>query len=99
MRGVGCIDKQSRQTGNGFMPGFRDNQRIGEAKPMLQLRLGEVQLSAIQKGETFGRMLSNELEQGDILSGVRFGLALLAYTDILLCSIETIRSIPRTARF
>lgn len=32
-------------------------------------------------------MLYDELEQEDILSGVRGGLALLAYSDILLCSI------------
>ncbi len=41
-------------------------------------------------------MLYNELEQGDILSGVRFGLALLAYTDILLCSIWAIHKIRQT---
>jgi hypothetical protein len=41
-------------------------------------------------------MLYNELEQGDILSGVRFGLALLAYTDILLCSIWVIHRIRQT---
>ena len=39
-------------------------------------------------------MLYNELEQGDILSGVRFGLALLAYTDILLCNL--LGQIPRS---
>src|SRR2546421_4293297 len=44
-------------------------------------------------------MLYNELEQGDILSGVCFGLALLAYRDILLCSIETIRRIQITVIF
>ena len=41
-------------------------------------------------------MLYNELEQGDILSGVRWRLALLAYTDILLCSIWAIRRIRQT---
>ena len=41
-------------------------------------------------------MLYNELEQGDILSGVCFGLALLAYTDILLCSIWAIHKIRQT---
>jgi hypothetical protein len=50
------------------MPGFRDNQRIREAKHMLQLRLGQTQLHTTQKGQEFGRMLYNELEQGDILS-------------------------------
>jgi hypothetical protein len=41
-------------------------------------------------------MLDNELDQGDILSGVRFGLALLAYADILLCSIWAIHRIRQT---
>jgi hypothetical protein len=41
-------------------------------------------------------MLYNELEQGDSLSGVRWRLALLAYTDILLCSIWAIRRIRQT---
>ena len=41
-------------------------------------------------------MLYNELEQGDILSGVRLRLALLAYTDILLCSIWAIHRIRQT---
>ena len=41
-------------------------------------------------------MVYNELEQGDILSGVRFGVALLAYTDILLCSIWAIHKIRQT---
>src|SRR2546422_425702 len=37
------------------MPGFRDNQRIHEAKHMLQLRLGQTQLHPTQKGQEFGR--------------------------------------------
>ena len=41
-------------------------------------------------------MLYNELEQGDILSGVRWRLALLAYTDILLYSIWAMRRIRQT---
>ena len=41
-------------------------------------------------------MLYNEFEQGDILSGVRFRLALLAYRDILLCSIWSIHKIRQT---
>ena len=41
-------------------------------------------------------MLYNELEQGDILSGVCWQVALLAYTDILLCSIWAIRRIRQT---
>src|SRR5215813_9260828 len=53
-------------------------------------------MQTTQKHQEFGRMLYNELEQGDILSGVRFGLALLAYTDILLCSIWVIHSIRQT---
>ena len=87
LRGVGGIDNEAIQTGNGFMPCFRHNQRIGEAQHMLPLRLAQTQVQTTQKGQECGRMLYNELEQGDILSGVRFGLALLAYTDILLCSI------------
>ena len=54
---------------------------------MLPLWLAQTQVQTTQKGQQLGRMLYNELEQGDILSGVRFGVALLAYTDILLCSI------------
>ena len=41
-------------------------------------------------------MLYKELEQGDILSGVCCGLALLAYTDILLCSIWAIHKIRQS---
>src|SRR5262245_49388575 len=41
-------------------------------------------------------MLYNELEQGDILSGVRCRLALLAYSDILLCSIWAIHKIRQS---
>src|SRR5262249_29911569 len=41
-------------------------------------------------------MLYNELAQGDILSGVRWRLACLAYTDILLCSIWAIHRIRQT---
>src|SRR5512145_2684319 len=41
-------------------------------------------------------MVYNELEQGGILSGIRFGLALLAYTDILLCSIWSFYKIRQT---
>jgi hypothetical protein len=41
-------------------------------------------------------MLDNKLDQGDILSGVRFGLALLAYADILLGSIWAIHRIRQT---
>jgi hypothetical protein len=44
MRGVGCLDTKSRQAGKGFLPGFRDHQRIGEAQHMLQLRRGEASL-------------------------------------------------------
>ena len=69
------------------MPRFGDHQRIGETKHMLPLGLAQTQVQTTQKGQQLRRMLYNELEQGDILSGVRFGLALLAYTDILLCSI------------
>jgi hypothetical protein len=41
-------------------------------------------------------MLYNELEQGDILSEVRIGLATIAYADILLRSIWVIHKIRQT---
>ena len=41
-------------------------------------------------------MLYNELEQEDILSGVRLRLATIAYADILLCSIGTRHKIRQT---
>ena len=41
-------------------------------------------------------MVYNELEQGDILSEVRVGLATIAYTDILLRSIWAIFKIRQT---
>ena len=41
-------------------------------------------------------MVYNELEQGDILSEVRVGLAPIAYTDILLRSIWAIYKIRQT---
>jgi len=41
-------------------------------------------------------MVYNELEQGDILSEVRVGLAPIAYTDILLRSIWAIFTIRQT---
>lgn len=43
---------------------------------MLPLWLAQMEVQATQKGQELGRMLYNELEQGDILSGVRFGVAL-----------------------
>ena len=41
-------------------------------------------------------MVYNELEQEGILSDIRFGLALLAYTDILLCSFSPFYKIRQT---
>src|SRR5262249_18130979 len=41
-------------------------------------------------------MVYNELEQGDILSEVRVGLASIAYADILLRSIWVIHKIRQT---
>ena len=41
---VGCLDNEAIQTGDGFMPRFRHNQRIGEAKHMLPLRLGQTEV-------------------------------------------------------
>jgi hypothetical protein len=43
---------------------------------MLPLWLVQTQVQTTQKGQQLGRMLYNELEQGDILSDVRFALAL-----------------------
>jgi hypothetical protein len=63
---------------------------------MLPLWLAQTEVHTTQKGQELGRMLYNELEQGDILSGVRVGLALLAYTDILLCSIWAMHRIRQT---
>src|SRR5215510_1511424 len=40
---------------------------------MLPLWLVQMQVQTTHKGQQFGRMLYNELEQGDILSGIRFG--------------------------
>ena len=54
---------------------------------MLPLRLGKTEVSATHKSQECGRMVYNELEQEDILSAVRVGLAPIAYTDILLRSI------------
>lgn len=96
IRGVWGIDNESIDTGKGFMPGFRHDQRIGEAQHMLPLWLAQTEVQTTQKGQELGRMLYNELEQGDILSGGRCGLALLAYTDILLCSIWAIHKIRQT---
>ena len=94
--GIWCIDDEAIQTGDGFMPCFRHNQCIGHADAHAAIaawRDGGV--SHTQRPE-LGRMVYNELEQEDILSGVRVGLALLAYTDILLCSIWAIHKIRQT---
>jgi hypothetical protein len=63
---------------------------------MLPLRLAQTQLQTTQKGEKFGRMLYNEFEQWDSISAVRFGLALLAYADILLYSMWAMHRIRQT---
>ena len=44
-------------------------------------------------------MMYNELEQGNILSEVRVGLASIAYTDISLCSIWAIYRIRQTPKY
>jgi hypothetical protein len=41
IRGVGGIDNEPIDTGNGFLPCFRHYQRIGEAKHMLQVWLAQ----------------------------------------------------------
>ena len=56
----------------------------------------EEQNMAARTRKKCGRMLYTELEQGDILSEVRFGLALLAYADILLCSLWVIHRMRQT---
>ena len=58
------------------MPDFRDDQDIGKTQHMLPLWLTQTEVQTAQKGHEGGRMLYNELEQGDILSGVRLGVAL-----------------------
>jgi hypothetical protein len=63
---------------------------------MLPLWRAQTQVQTTPNGQQCGRMLYNEREQGGILSGVRFGLALLAYTDILLCSIWAIHRIRQS---
>jgi hypothetical protein len=40
---VGCLDHEAIQTGDGFMPCFRHHKRIGYAKHMLPLRLGQTE--------------------------------------------------------
>src|SRR2546428_5115161 len=99
IRGVGGIDNEAIDPGNGFMPCFRDDQRIGKTQHMLPLWLAQTQVQTTQKGQEFGRMLYNELEQGGILSGVCFWVALLAYTDILLCSIWGAVPLSRESSF
>ena len=41
---VGRLDHEAIQTGDGFMPRFRHNQRIGYAQHMLLLRLGQTEV-------------------------------------------------------
>jgi hypothetical protein len=74
--GVRCLNDHAIQTGDRFMPCFRHNQRVGHAYHMLPLWLVQTQVQTTPKGQQLGRMLYNELEQGDILSDVRFALAL-----------------------
>ena len=63
---------------------------------MLPWRLAQTPVQTTHTGEQVGRMLDNELDHGDILSGVRFGVARLAYADILLCSLWAIHRIRQT---
>jgi len=46
------------------MPGFRDNQRIREAKHMLQLRLGQTQVHPTQKARSLGECCTMSLSKG-----------------------------------
>ena len=57
--GVGGIDNEPIDTSNGFMPGFRHYQRIGEAKHMLPLWLAQTEVQPHKRPE-FGRMPDNE---------------------------------------
>jgi hypothetical protein len=66
--GVWGIEHQARQTGDGFMPSFRHNKRIGYREHRPQLRFGEAYVQAPQKDQELGCMVYNEFEQGDILS-------------------------------
>jgi len=43
--------------------------------------LTQTQVQTTQQGDKTGRRVYHEREQGDSLSDLRFGLALLAYTD------------------
>ena len=76
IRGVGGIDDEAIEPSNGFMPYFRDDQDISQAQHMLPLWLTQTEMQTTQEGHEGGRMLYNELEQGDILSGIRFEVAL-----------------------
>ena len=98
MRGVGSLAKAARQTGEGGVPGCGDHQGIGEAEPRLPVWRGQRQGQPTHQGQACGRMLYHELAQGDILSGGRGGLALLASTDLLLCSIWARHRIRQTPR-
>ena len=52
--GVWGIDHQAIQTGDGFLPSFRHNKRIGSREHMPQLRFGEAYVQAPQKGQELG---------------------------------------------
>ena len=41
---VGGLAKEARQTGDGFLPGFRHNERIGHAQHRLPWRLGQTEV-------------------------------------------------------
>jgi hypothetical protein len=73
MRGGGSRDQETRQTGDGCVPCCGDHQRSGQASHRLPLWRGQMQGQPTQKGQQCGRMLDNECEPGDSLSGVRFG--------------------------
>ena len=87
MGSIWGIDNEARQTGEGFMPRFRHNKRIGYAKHLLPLRLGKTEVSAPHPSQAGGRMVDNALEQGAILAAGRVGWASIAYTAIPLRSI------------
>ena len=78
MRGVWGINDQAIESTNRFVPDCRDDQAVNEAQYRLLLGFAQTQMPPIHRGHEGGRMLYNEFQQEDILSGIRFGVLLLA---------------------
>src|SRR2546425_11757896 len=62
--GVGGIDNEAIDPGNGFMPCFRDDQRIGEAQHMLPLWLAQTQVKPHKKARSVGECCTMSLSKG-----------------------------------